>query len=98
MGMSDHTVDDLQDKRTFLRQLVDNGHLEKAAIDVTRQVIADGENSLSQDQKNVFKRDVLEVFVTAECKCCGSNVPWSEMSPAYYNGGYCAHCAYNLYM
>jgi hypothetical protein len=97
VGMSDHTADELEDRKAFLRRLISRGHLDKAALSVTRQVIDRGEASLSLKQKFVFKRDVLDVFVTAECKFCGSTVPWSEMYQAYHNGGHCARCAYNLY-
>jgi hypothetical protein len=103
MGMGNRLNDELEDKKTFLRRLIDDRHLEhgpfddRLAIGITRQVIDRGEASLSPIQKRVFKLEVLDVFVTAECKGCGSNVPWSEMYPAYHNGGYCAHCAYHLY-
>ena len=101
--MSDKGANQLKDKRAFLRHLIDHGYLEhglpndRVAIRITRQVIARGEASLSPNQKRVFKREVLDVFVTAECKGCGSNVPWSGMYPAYHKRGHCAHCAYNLY-
>jgi hypothetical protein len=104
MGMSDHTGNELEDKRTFLRCLIDQGCLEhgrsddRMVIGITKQVIDRGEASLSLKQKFAFKQNVLDVFVTAECKTCGSNVPWSEMYPAYHNGGHCARCAYNLHM
>jgi hypothetical protein len=102
MGMSHNTADQLEDKRAFLCHLIDHGYLEhgrsddRVAIGITRQVIDRGEASLSPGQTFLFKREVLDVFVTAECKTCGSNVPWSEMYPAYHNGGHCACCAYNL--
>jgi hypothetical protein len=103
MGMSDKGADQFEDKRAFLRHLIDHGYLEhgcpndRVAIRITEQVIARGEASLSPNQKRVFKREVLDVFVTAECKGCGSNVPWSGMYPAFLSGGYCARCAHNLY-
>jgi hypothetical protein len=98
MGMSDNTADQLEDRKMFLHYLVDHGRIDdKAALGITRQVIDRGEDSLSPKQKFVFKRDVLDVFVTAECKCCGGPVPWSEMYQAYHNGGYCAGCAWRLY-
>lgn len=103
MGMSDKGADQFEDKRAFLRHLIDHGYLEhgrpndRVAIRITEQVIARGEASLSPNQKRVFKREVLDIFVTAECKGCGSNVPWSEMYPIFLSGGYCARCAHNLY-
>src|SRR4051794_28632864 len=103
MGMSDNSADQLGDKRACLRHLIDHGYLEhgrpndRVAIRITRQVIARGEASLSPNQKRVFKREVLDAFVTAGCKRCGSNVPWSEMYSAFLSGGYCARCSHNLY-
>jgi hypothetical protein len=97
MGMGDRIDVELEDRKAFLRQLIGGGHLDRPALGITRQVIDRGEASLSQIQKRVFKLEVLDVFVTAECKGCGSNVLWSEMYPAYHNGGYCAHCANSAY-
>jgi hypothetical protein len=103
MGMSDNTADQLEDKRAFLCHLIDHGYLEhgrsddRVAIGITRQVIDRGEASLSSGQTFLFKREVLDVFVTATCKGCGSNVPWSEMYSAFLSGGYCARCSHNLY-
>jgi hypothetical protein len=85
MGMGDRLNNELEDKRNFLRQLVDQlvDHIDdRKAIGITKQVIDRGEASLSPNQERVFKREVLDVFVTAECKGCGGNVPWSEMYPA----------------
>jgi hypothetical protein len=98
MGMGDRLINnnDLEDKRTFLRRLIDDGQLEKAALGITKQVIDRGDDSLSQNQKDVFKRDVLDVFVTAECKCCCGKVRWFEIYQAYRNGGYCEDCAYTF--
>jgi hypothetical protein len=103
MGMSDNTADQLEDKRAFLCHLIDHGYLEhgrsddRVAIGITRQVIDRGEASLSSGQTFLFKREVLDVFVTATCKGCGSNVPWSGMYSAFLSGGYCARCSHNLY-
>jgi hypothetical protein len=97
MGMGDRIDVELEGRKAFLRQLIGGGHLDRPALGITRQVIGRGEDGLSPKQKVVFDRDVLDVFVTAECKGCGSNVPWSGMYPAFLSGGYCARCAHNLY-
>ena len=94
MSKIDLDQDD-QDKANFLRQLVERGRIDGAALGITKQVLGQGENSLSSAQAHVFKRDVLDVFVTAECKRCGGNIPWSEQSFAEINGGYCANCGDN---
>jgi hypothetical protein len=97
MGMGDCINVELEDRKAFLRQLIGGGHLGRPALGITRQVIGRGEGGLSPKQKAVFDRDVLDIFVTAQCKGCGSNVPWSGMYPAYHKRGHCADCAYNLY-
>jgi hypothetical protein len=98
MGAS-RRIDEMEEaeKNDFLRQLIDMGDLDGIALGITKKVITEGEDALSEKQKFVFKRDVLDAFVTAECSGCGSNVPWSEMYRAYENGGYCAYCAHKLY-
>jgi hypothetical protein len=103
MEHNDRIDNELEDKKAFLRHLIDDRYLEHGrsddavAIGITRQVIARGEASLSPTQKRIFKLEVLDVFVTAECKGCGFNVPWSEMYPAFLSGGCCARCSHNLY-
>lgn len=85
------------EKNYFLRQLIEGYRLDGPALGITRQVIDKGEDSLTEKQKFVFRRDVLDEFVTAACCHCDGKVPWSEMYSAYHNGGYCAGCAYDLY-
>jgi hypothetical protein len=102
MGHNDRIDNELEDKKAFLRHLIaarclEHGQPDDAvAIGITKQVIDRGEDSLSPKQKRVFKRDVLDIFVTAECKCCCGKVRWFEMYQAYRNGGYCADCAYTF--
>jgi hypothetical protein len=76
----------------FLRQLINMGRLDGAALGITKKVIAEGDDVLSAAQKFVFKRDVLDVFVIAECKQDGGAIPWSEMLMAHENGGLCGYC------
>ena len=91
MGVGD-PVDD--DRNEFLQHLIDMRCLEQPALGITKLVIDKGEEALSEKQKFVFRRDVLDVFVTEDCSQCGSNVPWSEMYDAYENGGTCGYCLY----
>ncbi|AVW95428.1 hypothetical protein [Vibrio parahaemolyticus] len=76
----------------FLGLLIDMGHLEGAALGITKQVIDQGEDSLSSKQKFVFKNQVLEPHTVSECSRCGSNVPWSEMYDAAMEHGLCNYC------
>src|SRR3954454_9556324 len=103
MGMSDKGANQLKDKRAFLRHLIDHGYLEhgrpndRVAIRITRQGIARGKASLSPNQKRVFKREVVDVVLSVECKRCCSNITCSEMYPAFLSGGCCARGSHNLY-
>jgi hypothetical protein len=66
--------------------------LEGAAEGITKKVIAEGDEALSEKQRYVFQTQVLNEYVTDECSRCGSNIPWSEMHAAYDNGGMCNWC------
>ena len=80
------------DRDDFLQELVDGDYLEGAALGITKLLIDEGDDALSDKQKYVFKRAGLDVFVTSECKVHGSAIPWSEMMIAYENGGLCGYC------
>jgi hypothetical protein len=97
MGAS-RRIDEMEEaeKNDFLRQLIEGNHLDGAALGITKQVLDKGEESLSPKQKFVFQQDVLNEFVTAECRRDGGTIPWSEMYRAYHNGGYCAYCEYMM--
>jgi hypothetical protein len=92
MGWNDHINETEEDRKDFLRQLVDMGRLEGPALGITKKVIAEGDAGLSEAQKFVFKRDVLDVFVIRECSRMGCDIPWSEMYEANDNGGLCSYC------
>jgi NAD-dependent SIR2 family protein deacetylase len=89
-GLKDATIQD-DGFNDFLKELLDRGALEGAAEGITKKVIADGEESLSEKQMHVFKTHVLGEFVTDECSRCGTDIPWSEMSAAY-ESGMCSWC------
>ena len=75
----------------YLSELLDNGYVEGDAAGITRQVIDRGEESLTDKQKFVFKRDVLS-HDPGEC-VRGCDIPWSEKLEAMDNGGLCSWCA-----
>ena len=85
---------DEEDRKGFFQELVDGNYLDGAALGITKLVIDKGDDVLSDRQKFVFKRDVLDVFVTSECKRDGGAIPWSEMLAAHENGGLCGYCQY----
>jgi hypothetical protein len=91
-GVPGDPVEDSRDD--FLQQLIDAGWLQGTALGITKKVIAEGEDVLSEDQKFVFHRYVLDVFVIRECSRMGCEIPWSEMLMAHENGGLCGYCQY----
>jgi hypothetical protein len=94
MGWNDRIDQGEEDRKAFLRQLIDGDRLEDAALGITKLVIDKGDDVLSEKQKFVFKRDVLDVYVIRECSRGGCDIPWSEMMMAYDNGGLCGYCAH----
>lgn len=80
----------------FLRQLLELEHLEGTTAGITKLVIDKGEDALSDKQRFVFKRDVLDVFAVEACEICGNEIPWSEMYEAHDNGGVCGYCTHMM--
>lgn len=78
--------------RDFLRDLLDSGALRRAAVNVTRKVIARGTDSLSERQRAIFEHDVLDLYVY-DCRQCGVSPPWSERIYMRRNGGLCGTCS-----
>ena len=63
--------------------------------EITKQVIAEGENSLTPAQKFAFQRNVLRKFVTQKCQN-GCDISWPEQYEALLNGGFCFYCYYGM--
>ena len=84
---------EMEAKKAFLQELIKNDDLDEAALGLTKQVIAEGEDGLTPTQKFAFERDVLRKFVTQECRN-GCDIPWSEQYEALLNGGFCLYCYY----
>ena len=91
MSIDDHVDNELEDRKIFLQELIDNDDLDGAAHWITKKVIAGGEDGLTPEQKLVFKRNVLGNFVTEKCRN-GHGIPWPEKYKALHNGGFCFHC------
>jgi hypothetical protein len=86
---------EMEAKRAFLQELIKNDDLDEAALEITKQVIAEGENSLTPAQKFAFQRNVLRKFVTQKCQN-GCDISWSEQYEALLNGGFCFYCYYGM--
>jgi hypothetical protein len=80
-----------EDKKAFFELLINNDDLEGTALGITKQVVGKGEDSLTPNQKPIFKRYVLDVFAKP-CKN-GCDIPWDDKYEAYHDwGGYCFDC------
>jgi len=86
---------EMEAKKAFLQELINNDDLDGATLGITRQVVAEGEDGLTPEQKFAFERDVLRKFVTQECRN-GHDIPWSEQYEALLNGGFCFYCHYGM--
>jgi hypothetical protein len=86
---------EMEARKAFLQELIKNDDLDEAALGLTKQVIAKGEDGLTPTQKFAFERDVLRKFVTQECRN-GCDIPWSEQYEALLNGGFCFYCYYGM--
>ena len=54
---------EMEAKKAFLQELIKNDDLDEAALGLTKQVIAEGEDGLTPTQKFAFERNVLRKFV-----------------------------------
>ncbi len=95
MGWNDR-MDEDDEKIGFLEEVVEYGMLDSTASGITKKVIKEGEGGLSDKQRYVFEKRVIERFSTPECKRCQDDIPWSEMFEAHMNGGYCGRCVHGL--
>jgi len=88
-----HDEEDYRYSKDFLQHIIDEGHLEGAALGITRQVIAKGHESLTEKQKNIFQKHVLDNFTVLYCKRCGKEIPWTEIyDAAATQQGICSWC------
>lgn len=67
--------------------------LQDPAAGVTRRVISLGLGSLSEKQLHVFKKHVVDEWLSRKCKCGDHPVEGHELIALWENGGYCSRCA-----
>lgn len=85
----------------FLVKLVEREDItDKAAVGITKKVIAEGENSLSEKQRFVFKKEVQGKFPQPTCENCGETIPWNEAYEHIHGENMCSSCqhSYNKMM
>jgi len=78
--------------RGYLKELVDNANfVDSKEKGIAKLVIDKGYSALSEKQRYVFDNSMISNY-NDDCKRCGLEIPWSEMSGADINGGYCGWC------
>ena len=95
MGHNDHADED-DGLSEFLSELLEGDFLDGAAAGITRQVLDRGLDSLTEKQKFVFDRDVMQPFGNKPCEICQSEIPMSEKAHALENGGMCNYCWHKM--
>lgn len=86
-----------QELLDFIKELIEQERLEGAALGVAMQVVNDGDtDNLSERQRQVFERYVVEANNVDFCARCANTIPYCEMLEALDNGGYCNYCAHMM--
>jgi len=67
--------------------------LEEAAAGITKKVLVDGLDGLSEKQLYVFKTYVVDRWLMRKCRCGDHDVEAHELIFLWENDGYCARCA-----
>jgi len=80
------------DFNEFLKELLKGKRFSDSKQEgIVKLVIDQGFESLSEKQKFVFE-NAIGHYTYDECKRCGLEIPWSEMSAAEDNGHVCSWC------
>ena len=80
------------DFNSFLDELLRMKALDGAAEGITKLVKDKGIEALTLKQRYVFDKEVIGMHTRESCEGCVVDIPWSEMSSAVDNGGYCSWC------
>lgn len=89
MGFNDRIDYELEAYNEYLESLLDK--LDDPARGITKYVISNGEDALTENQMFVFKQKVKDEFMIDECPICADSVAWEEMSFTMEEG-MCPHC------
>jgi hypothetical protein len=84
-----------QSRNNYLQQLIDGEDIKGAAAGITKKVIADGEESLSQKQSYVFNEEVVKPFLYLKCEQCGTQIDFDDAYEALHGNMLCASCQYD---
>ncbi len=82
--------DDL-DEVGFIKELINGGRLEGAALGIARQAVSKGPDSLSSAQEAVLQTAMRD-FSPVTCGTCRNPIPWGERYQAARTGR-CLGCS-----
>jgi hypothetical protein len=87
---------DQQGIKQLVKDLIEYGYLtNKAEIGVAKKFAEDGEDSLSEKQKEVYEKYVKS-YVMRICARCGDSISNIEIINSLENGGFCEICSNSL--
>lgn len=75
----------------FLKFLLREKCIEGAAAGIAQQVVSKGLSSLSDKQRAVLQKQVLNIYTQTTCPECGNDLAWDEMY--WYVTDECPRCA-----
>jgi hypothetical protein len=72
-------------------------HLDGPAAGITARVITHGIGDLTEAQRNVFKKCVVDEWLIVTCRRCQRQLEGDELIGAWENSRYCGSCASGMY-
>lgn len=82
--------------RDYLQRLINSESITGDAAGITRQVIAQGRESLSDTQEFIFNKNVMETYGTPTCEQCETHVPYDQVFiDPFQETLYCASCQHD---
>ena len=67
--------------------------LQDSAAGIMKQVISQGLSELTEKQLHVFKKDVVDEWLSRKCQRGDHSVEGHELIGLWVNDGYCSRCA-----
>jgi hypothetical protein len=89
MRWNDPKDSEATERKEFLRSRLEQVDQDSRAAGVIRQVLAQGEDTLTNKQSWVYEN---EVVVDDRCNICSQSIPDTELAASFNNGGICGWC------
>ncbi|MGI9331339.1 MAG: hypothetical protein ACR2QB_11555 [Gammaproteobacteria bacterium] len=74
----------------FIKELLEEGSLNKNCEKITRTLLQQGTHSLSAEERVVLETEIIEPYL-GDCEGCGTTPSWAQMLHVY-DTGLCATC------